>query len=313
MRPARCWCSWAPISPVEPSYRCGYIALVGRPNVGKSTLLNRLLGQKISITSKRPQTTRHRILGIKTGEAAQFIYVDTPGLHCYSGRAMNRQMNRAASRSMQGVDVVVFIVEGLRWTADDDLVLKELEGVHCPVVLVVNKVDLIADKEELLPALQALSEKRPFEQIIPLSAARGDNIARLEACVETLLPESAPFYPEDQVTDRSERFLVAERVREKLFRKLGRELPYGLTVEVEDFRREAHIVHIHALIWVERQSQKNIVIGKQGRVLKEVGQQARLDIEQLLDSRVNLKLWVKVKEGWADDERALRSLGYTDD
>jgi GTP-binding protein Era len=286
---------------------------VGRPNVGKSTLLNRLLGQKISITSKRPQTTRHRILGIKTGEAAQFIYVDTPGLHCYSGRAMNRQMNRAASRSMQGVDVVVFIVEGLRWTADDDLVVKELEGVHCPVVLVVNKVDLIADKEELLPALQALSEKRPFEQIIPLSAVRGDNIARLEACVETLLPESAPFYPEDQVTDRSERFLVAERVREKLFRKLGKELPYGLTVEVEDFRRETHIVHIHALIWVERQSQKNIVIGKQGRVLKEVGQQARLDIEQLLDSRVNLKLWVKVKEGWADDERALRSLGYTDD
>ncbi len=298
---------------MEPSYRCGYIALVGRPNVGKSTLLNHLLGQKISITSKRPQTTRHRILGIKTGEAAQFIYVDTPGLHCYSGRAMNRQMNRAASRSMQGVDVVVFIVEGLRWTADDDLVLKELEGVHCPVVLVVNKVDLIADKEELLPALQALSEKRPFEQIIPLSAVRGDNIARLEACVETLLPESAPFYPGDQVTDRSERFLVAERVREKLFRKLGKELPYGLTVEVEDFRREAHIVHIHALIWVERQSQKNIVIGKQGRVLKEVGQQARLDIEQLLDSKVNLKLWVKVKEGWADDERALRSLGYTDD
>jgi len=298
---------------VDAGYRCGYIALVGRPNVGKSTLLNHLLGQKISITSKRPQTTRHRILGIKTGEAAQFIYVDTPGLHCYSGRAMNRQMNRAASRSMQGVDVVVFIVEGLRWTADDDLVVKELEGVHCPVVLVVNKVDLIADKEELLPALQALSEKRPFEQIIPLSAVRGDNIARLEACVETLLPESAPFYPEDQVTDRSERFLVAERVREKLFRKLGRELPYGLTVEVEDFRREAHIVHIHALIWVERQSQKNIVIGKQGRVLKEVGQQARLDIEQLLDSRVNLKLWVKVKEGWADDERALRSLGYTDD
>jgi GTP-binding protein Era len=298
---------------VDPGYRCGYIALVGRPNVGKSTLLNRLLGQKVSITSKRPQTTRHRILGIKTGETAQFIYVDTPGLHRYSGRAMNRQMNRAASQALQDVDVVVFIVEGMRWTADDDLVLKELERVRCPVVLAVNKVDLITDKEALLPALQALSEKRPFDQIIPLSAVRGDNIARLEACVETLLPASAPFYPEDQITDRSERFLVAERVREKLFRKLGKELPYGLTVEVEDFRREAHIVHIHALIWVERQSQKNIVIGKQGRVLKEVGQQARHDIEQLLDSKVNLKLWVKVKEGWADDERALRSLGYTDD
>ncbi len=300
-------------SPVDPAYRCGYIALVGRPNVGKSTLLNRLLGQKISITSKRPQTTRHRILGIKTGKTAQFIYVDTPGLHNYSGRAMNRQMNRAASTALQDVEVVVFIVEGMRWTADDDLVLKELERVRCPVVLAVNKVDLIANKEELLPALQALSEKRAFEQIIPLSAVRGDNVAELEGCVEALLPESAPFFPEDQVTDRSERFLVAERVREKLFRKLGKELPYGLTVEVEDFRREASITHIHALIWVERQSQKNIVIGKQGRLLKEVGQQARLDIEQLLDSKVNLKLWVKVKEGWADDERALRSLGYTDE
>jgi GTP-binding protein Era len=296
-----------------PGYRCGYIALVGRPNVGKSTLLNRLLGQKISITSKRPQTTRHRILGIKTGETAQFIYVDTPGLHRYSGRAMNRQMNRAASQALRDVDVVVFIVEGLRWTADDELVLKELERVRCPVVLAVNKVDLISDKSALLPALQALSEKRPFDQIIPLSAVRGDNIEQLEACVEALLPESAPFYPGDQVTDRSERFLVAERVREKLFRKLGKELPYGLTVEVEDFRREAHIVHIHALIWVERQGQKNIVIGRQGRVLKEVGREARLDIEQLLGCKVNLKLWVKVKEGWADDERALRSLGYTDD
>ncbi|MDH3561416.1 MAG: GTPase Era [Gammaproteobacteria bacterium] len=313
MRPARCWPSWTPVSPVEPSYRCGYIALVGRPNVGKSTLLNRLLGQKISITSKRPQTTRHRILGIKTGKTAQFIYVDTPGLHGYSGRAMNRQMNRAASQAMRDVDVVVFIVEGMRWTADDDLVLKELERVRCPVVLAVNKVDLIANKEELLPALQALSGKRSFEQIIPLSATRGDNLEGLEACVEALLPESTPFYPEDQVTDRSERFLVAERVREKLFRKLGKELPYGLTVEIEDFRRAANIIHIHALIWVERQSQKNIVIGKQGRVLKEVGQQARLDIEQLLDSKVNLKLWVKVKEGWADDERALRSLGYADE
>jgi GTP-binding protein Era len=246
---------------VDPAYRCGYIALVGRPNVGKSTLLNRLLGQKISITSKRPQTTRHRILGIKTGKTAQFIYVDTPGLHRYSGRAMNRQMNRAASQALQDVDVVVFIVEGMRWTADDDLVLKELERVRCPVVLVVNKTDLIANKQELLPALRALSDKRPFEQIIPLSAVRGDNVAELEVCVEALLPESVPYYPEDQVTDRSERFLVAERVREKLFRKLGKELPYGLTVEIEDFRRDANIIHIHALIWVERQSQKNIVIG----------------------------------------------------
>jgi GTP-binding protein Era len=296
-----------------PGFRCGYIALVGRPNVGKSTLLNRLLGQKISITSKRPQTTRHRILGIKTLDTAQFVYVDTPGLHRYAGRAMNRQMNREATRALQEVDVVVFMVEGLRWTEDDDLVLKELASISRPVVLAVNKVDLISDKQSLLPGLQSLSTKRDFAQIIPLSAAKGQNVAELEAVIESLLPQSGPFFPEDQVTDRSERFLVAERVREKLFRKLGKELPYGLTVEIERFRRERNIIHIHALIWVERQSQKAIVIGRQGRVLKEVGREARTEIESLLDSRINLKLWVKVKEGWADDERALRSLGYLDE
>jgi GTPase len=293
--------------------RCGYIALVGRPNVGKSTLLNRLIGQKISITSRRPQTTRHRIIGIKTLANAQLVYVDTPGLHGYSGRAMNRHMNRTASMAIRDVDVVVFLVEGLRWTPDDDLVLAELERLDCPVILAVNKVDLIADKEILLPGLQALSDKRVFTRIIPLSARRGDNVAELESCVESLLPPGAPFFPDDQVTDRSERFLVAERIREKLFRKLTKELPYGLSVEVEHFRRERYTLHIHALIWVERQSQKSIVIGKQGAVLREVGQQARIEIEKMLDSKVNLKLWVKVKEGWADDERALKSLGYSDD
>ena len=294
-------------------YRCGFIALVGRPNVGKSTLLNRLIGQKISITSRRPQTTRHRIIGIKTLANAQLVYVDTPGLHRYSGRAMNRHMNRTATLALQDVDVVVFLVEGLRWMPDDDLVLSELERLDCPVILAVNKVDLIADKETLLPGLQALSRKRVFAHIIPLSARKGDNVAELETCVEALLPLAAPFFPEDQVTDRSERFLVAERIREKLFRKLARELPYGLSVEVEHFRRERHSIHIHALIWVERQSQKTIVIGKQGVVLREVGQQARVEIEKMLESKVNLKLWVKVKEGWADDERALKSLGYTDE
>jgi GTP-binding protein Era len=294
-------------------YRCGYIALVGRPNVGKSTLLNRLIGQKISITSRRPQTTRHRIIGIKTLANAQLVYVDTPGLHGYSGRAMNRHMNRTASMALRDVDVVVFLVEGLRWTADDDLVLAALEHLDCPVILAVNKVDLIADKETLLPGLQALSRKRLFTDVIPLSARKGDNVEELETCVEALMPAGEAFFPEDQVTDRSERFLVAERIREKLFRKLARELPYGLSVEVEHFRRERHCIHIHALIWVERQSQKTIVIGKQGAVLREVGQQARLEIEKMLDSKVNLKLWVKVKEGWADDERALKSLGYSDD
>jgi GTP-binding protein Era len=295
------------------AYRCGFIALVGRPNVGKSTLLNRLIGQKISITSRRPQTTRHRIIGIKTLTSAQLIYVDTPGLHRYSGRAMNRHMNRTATMALQDVDAVVFLVEGLRWTPDDELVLTELEHLHCPVILAVNKVDLIADKETLLPGLQDLSRKRLFTDVIPLSARKGDNVDQLETCVEALLPVGEAFFPEDQVTDRSERFLVAERIREKLFRKLARELPYGLSVDVEHFRREHRCVHIHALIWVERQSQKTIVIGKQGAVLREVGQQARIEIEKMLESKVNLKLWVKVKEGWADDERALKSLGYADD
>ncbi len=294
-------------------FRCGYIALIGRPNVGKSTLLNRILGQKISITSRRPQTTRHRVLGIKTRDSAQLIYVDTPGIHEYSGRAMNRHMNRTASSALLDVDVVVFLVDGSKWTADDELVLKKLDTIEYPVILAVNKIDLLANRDELLPRLQDLSGKRSFEQVIPISAAKGDNIMALEAAIETLLPLAPAMFPEDQVTDRSVRFLAAELVREKLFRKLGRELPYGLTVEIESFRSEPGITHIHALIWVERKSQKTIVIGRQGRVLKEVGMEARKDIEALIDGKVNLKLWVKIKAGWADDERALRSLGYTQD
>jgi len=305
------WPDWMPVDMHD--FRCGYIALAGRPNVGKSTLLNRILGQKISITSRRPQTTRHRVLGIKSVASAQLIYVDTPGIHDYSGRAMNRHMNRTASSVLQDVDVVVFLVDGLQWTADDELVLQKLGQLSCPVILAVNKIDLLRNREELLPGLQALAEKHTFEQIIPISAGKGDNVAALEAAIETLLPVAAPLFPEDQVTDRSVRFLAAELVREKLFRKLGKELPYGLTVEIEQFRSEAGITHIHALIWVERKSQKTIVIGRQGRVLKEVGTDARRDIEALIDGRVNLKLWVKVKEGWADDERALHSLGYTHD
>jgi GTP-binding protein Era len=293
------------------TFHCGYVALVGRPNVGKSTLLNRILGQKISITSRRPQTTRHRVLGIKTRETAQLIYVDTPGIHDYSGRAMNRHMNRTASNVLLDVDVVVFLVDAVKWTPDDDLVLKKLDAIDRPVILAVNKVDLLANRDGLLPRLQELSGKRSFEQVIPISAKKGDNITALEGAIESLLPQAPPMFPEDQVTDRPVRFLAAELVREKLFRKLGREVPYGLTVEIEEFRSERDVTHIHALIWVERNSQKKIVIGRQGRVLKEVGIEARKDIEALIESKVNLKLWVKIKEGWADDERALRSLGYT--
>jgi len=298
---------------MEAHFRCGYIALVGRPNVGKSTLLNRILGQKISITSRRPQTTRHRVLGIKTRASAQLIYVDTPGIHDYSGRAMNRHMNRTASNVLLDVDVVVFLVDVYKWLNDDELVLKKIASIDCPVILAVNKIDLLANRDELLPQLQQLSGKYSFEQVIPISATKGDNIDALESAIETLLPQAPAMFPEDQVTDRSVRFLAAELVREKLFRKLGRELPYGLTVEIESFKSEPGITHIHALIWVERKSQKTIVIGRQGRLLKEVGIEARKDIEALIDGKVNLKLWVKIKEGWADDERALRSLGYTHD
>lgn len=295
---------------VENESRCGYVAIVGRPNVGKSTLLNAILGQKISITSRRPQTTRHRILGIQTIGHSQAVYVDTPGLHLGGKRAMNRYMNRTAASVLGEVDVVVFVVEGLRWTNEDEHVLKLLTAVKVPVILVVNKVDQIVDKKALLPHLQVLAAKRDFAAVIPLSAKSKDNVAALEQNVLERLPVSEPFFPEDQITDKSERFLAAELIREKLTRRLGEELPYALTVEIQEFKDENGLLRISATIWVERPGQKKIVIGKGGTVLKEVGQKARLDMEKLFGHKVFLQLWVKVKEGWADDERALRSLGY---
>jgi GTP-binding protein Era len=294
-------------------FHCGFVALVGRPNVGKSTILNRLVGQKISITSNRPQTTRHRILGIKTDAQGQIIFVDTPGLHHSQSRAMNRYLNRAAIDSLRDVDVVVFVVEGTRWQKDDDWVLEKLEQVSCPVIVAINKIDHVTDKAQLLPHLQALSAKREFSEMIPVCAKNGDHLDQLETALRKHLPESPPFYAEDQVTDRSERFLAAEMVREKLFRKLGEEIPYGLTVEIESFKAEKKTLHIHALIWVEKSGHKPIVIGSKGERLKEVGREARQDMEKTFGRKVFLQLWVKVKEGWADDERALRSLGYNED
>ena len=293
-----------------PDFRCGFVALVGRPNVGKSTILNRLVGQKISITSRRPQTTRHRILGIKTDDQSQIIFVDTPGMHARQPRAMNRYLNRAAFDSLADVDVVVFVVEGTRWQDDDEWILERLKTLSCPVIAAVNKIDHIDNKELLLPALQSLSAKFEFAEIIPLSARTGDQLQQLETAVLERLPESPPFFSEDQVTDRSERFLAAELVREKLFRKLGEEIPYSLTVEIESFKEEKKVLHIHALIWVDKASQKPIVIGNKGQLLKEVGREAREDMQVAFGQKVFLQLWVKVKEGWADDERALHSLGY---
>ncbi|VAW79343.1 GTP-binding protein Era [hydrothermal vent metagenome] len=293
-------------------FRSGYVALVGRPNVGKSTIMNRMIGQKISITSRRPQTTRHRILGIKTDEDVQIVFVDTPGLHAKQPRAMNRYLNRAATDSLKDVDVVVFVVDSTRWHDDDEWVLEKLKRLSCPVIVAINKIDRIADKEALLPCMQALGERGDFSAIIPVCARRGEHLDELEKAICKHLPVSMPFYPEDQVTDRSERFLAAELVREKLFRKLGDEIPYGLTVEIESFKLEEKILHIHALIWVEKSSQKPIVIGNKGVLLKAVGKEAREDMQKAFDQKIFLQLWVKVKEGWADDDRALRSLGYQD-
>ena len=294
-------------------FRSGFIALIGRPNVGKSTLMNFILGQKISITSHRPQTTRHRILGIKTTDTVQSIYVDTPGIHDNEKKAMNRYMNRTAGSSFKDVDVIVFLVEAMKWTDEDELVIKRLQNVSVPVVLAVNKVDQIKKKDQLLPFIEKIKNKFEFKDIIPLSAIKGDNIDRFEKLITEYLPVSEAFYSEDQITDRSQRFMAAEIIREKLMRNLEKELPYNLTVEIEKFSHDGKLIDIAAVIWVERDNQKAIVIGKNGVQLKSIGTKARIDMEKMFEDKVFLQLWVKVKSGWSDDERALNSLGYTDD
>jgi len=292
--------------------KTGYIAIVGRPNVGKSTLLNHLIGQKLSITSRRPQTTRHRILGIKTTEQAQLIFIDTPGIHLNRQRAMNRYLNQTATTALAGVDVIVWMTDRLSWRPEDELVFETIKDLHIPILLVINKVDRLEDKSRLLPWLQATAERHPFADMIPLSALKGSNLDVLEQKIVACLPEGDPVYPEDQITDRSERFLAAEIIREKLLRSLGQEVPHALTVEIERYKQQGTMIRIHALIWVEREGQKAIVIGQGGDVLKKVGERARLDLEKMLDHKVYLELWVKVKKGWSDDERALHSLGYVD-
>lgn len=316
---------------------CGFVAIMGRPNVGKSSLMNRLLGEKLSITSKKPQTTRHRILGVKTLGDVQIIYVDTPGLHEKAHHAMNRYMNKAARQALKDVDVILFVIEELKWKEEDAWILDLLSKVSRPIILVVNKIDLIPDKEALLPHIKTLSEICPFHDIIPISAKKGTNIEELENIISKLLPENPHFFPEDQITDRDLGFRIAELIREKVIRFLGQELPYTTTVQIESFKREEKkrgkqkmeaeiegkvekvtpesvesIAHIHAIIWVEREGQKPIVIGKNGERLKEIGIKARLDLEKLLNCKVNLKLWVKVKGGWSDDVRALTDFGLID-
>ncbi|MBL8260266.1 MAG: GTPase Era [Candidatus Competibacteraceae bacterium] len=294
------------------SRRAGYAALLGRPNVGKSTLLNRLIGQKISITAPKPQTTRHVILGIQTLPEAQIVYVDTPGLHRQARRAMNRYLNRAAASVLGYVDVVVFLIEALRWTEEDEDVLQRLADFPGPVVLAINKVDRVADKTRLLPFIAQSSARRDFADVVPLSALRGDHVAVLQESIAIRLPPGDDLFPQDQITTASERFLTAELIREKLTRLLREEVPYSLTVEIERFVEEGRLTRISAVIWVEREAQKGIVIGEGGAMLREAGRQAREALERLLDRKVFLETWVKVREGWSDDERALRGLGYND-
>lgn len=292
--------------------RGGYVALVGRPNVGKSTLMNRILGQKLSIVTAKPQTTRQRICGIKTHAGGQVVYVDTPGLHRVAGRALNRYMNRIARAAFADVDLALFLVEAGRWTTEDETVAKSLQATGTPVYLVVNKIDRIKEKSVLLGFLEQHSKGERFERVFLVSALTGDGVDELEAAVCTRLPFSRPFYDEDQLTDRSERFIAAELIREPLMQRLHKELPYALTVEIETFERAGKVLRIGAVIWVERESQKGIVIGKGGATLKQAASRARAALEEFFAQKVFLETWVRVSRNWSDDERLLKKLGYDD-
>lgn len=290
--------------------RCGTVAIVGRPNVGKSTLLNRLIGQKLSITAHKPQTTRHAILGIKTVDDVQTIYVDTPGIHLHGKRALNQVLNRTAAASVFDVDAIILMLQALVWNEHDERASDLVRSTGIPYFIAINKVDLVPAKDALLPYLAKLPQGEQLREIVPLSARKNKGVNILEKAVNTCMPEGKFIYGEDELTDRSSRFLAAEAVREQLTRFLSEELPYAITVEIEQFEEQPALLRIGAVIWVEKSSQKGIVIGHHGENLKETGKRARLSMETLFDRKVFLQLWVRVKEGWADDERTLRSLGY---
>lgn len=293
---------------------CGFVAIVGRSNVGKSTLLNQLLGQKISITSRKPQTTRHRILGIKTESNYQIIYVDTPGLHTEEKRTINRLMNQTTSRSISCVDLIIFVVEGIYWTIDDEMVINKLHHLHHPVILVINKIDNIKNKIRLLPHIKFLSKQMAFLDIVPISAKKNVGIDIFTKIVREHLPEAPHHFQEDCITNCSQCFIAAEIIREKLIRFLGEELPYSVTVEIEQFIvNKKGNYSIHGLILVEKYGQKKIIIGNKGSKIKKISIEARIDMEKFFDAKVYLELWIKVKPRWTHDEHILRSLGYIDD
>lgn len=295
---------------IPENYRCGLVAVIGRPNVGKSTLINSIMGRKISIVTAKPQTTRHRILAVHTEDAQQIIFVDTPGLHRKSGKAMNRMMNRTAANALADADLILFVCDATQWTTEDDDVLQRLQSAQAPVIALLNKIDKVHPKEKLLDGLAQMSARLEFAEIVPVSAMKKDNLEHLMEMIPAFLSESPPLFPEDMKTDRSEEFHIAEIIREKLTLMLHQEMPYGLTVQIERLVREEKGISIAAVIWVERDSQKGIAVGKNGSVLKKVGRSARLDIKELLGQPVFLELWVKVKSNWADNEKDLMNLGY---
>ena len=294
----------------KPTNRCGFVAIVGRPNVGKSTLVNAILGRKISIVTPKPQTTRHRILGVYTTNHSQIIFIDTPGLHRSATKTINRMMNRIAASALSEADLILFVSEATRWTAEDQDVLCKLKQSPIPAISLPNKIDKIHPKEELLSVLSAMSERHTFDEVLPISAKLNDNLDRLVALIPNYLPESPSLYPKEMLTDRNESFQVAELIREKLTLLLRQEVPYGLTVQIERMKKERKGIDINAVIWIERDSQKGIVIGKGGKVLKKVGRLARLELKERLSMPVHLGLWVKVKSNWSDNEKELMRLGY---
>jgi GTP-binding protein Era len=298
---------------MKQEYRSGYIAIVGKPNVGKSTLMNHLIGQKISITSRKPQTTRHQILGLLTTEICQFVFVDTPGLHTGKGKTLNRFMNRAARGSLSDVDCILFVVSAEEpWGDQEANILKYIEKEKVPVILVVNKIDRLRTPDDLLPIIERLNNQYSFKEIVPVSALKGTQLAQLQESVRKCLPIQARLFPQDQVTDKSERFIVAEILREQVFRQVGQEVPYSVAIDIEQFKEGPRRVEIHAVIYVEKPGQKAIIIGKGGIRIKSIGESAREEMEKFLQKKVHLETWVKVKEKWSDDARILQSLGYGD-
>jgi GTP-binding protein Era len=298
--------------PVEKKYRAGFVAVIGRPNVGKSTLVNSMVGSKISIVSSRPQTTRHRMLGIASFPDGQLVLVDTPGIHAKQSRAMNRHMNRAARGAVSDVHASILVIEAGRWHSDDTLAYQALKTSDVPVALVINKIDKIKDKTQLLPFIKEITESRQFESVHLISALKGKGTADLIQALLRLMPESEPLYSEDEITDKSQRFLAGELVREQLMQRLGDELPYSATVEIEKFEVDGSLLRIGAVIWLEREGQKAIVIGKGGEQLKAISTSARIGMERLFGAKVFLETWCRVRDGWSDDEAALRQFGYNE-